>query len=50
MTFLGDTEGTAGDTLEFQLKVKCTKCLKVADTTDPDDLYKDHKGILISGC
>ncbi|XP_076096544.1 DNA-directed RNA polymerases I and III subunit RPAC1-like [Mytilus galloprovincialis] len=39
----GDTEGTAGDTLEFQLKVKCTKCLKVADTTDPDDLYKDHK-------
>ena len=39
----GDNEGTAGDTLEFQLKVRCTKCLKVTDTTDPDDLYKDHK-------
>ena len=33
----GDNEGTAGDTLEFQLKVRCTKCLKVTDTTDPDD-------------
>ncbi|KAK3092535.1 hypothetical protein FSP39_004078 [Pinctada imbricata] len=38
-----DTEGTAEDTIEFQLKVKCTKNTHAKDTTDPDDLYKDHK-------
>ncbi|OWF55187.1 DNA-directed RNA polymerases I and III subunit RPAC1-like [Mizuhopecten yessoensis] len=39
----GDTEGTAEDTIEFQLKVKCTKNSHAKDTTDPDELYKDHK-------
>ncbi|KAL5009296.1 hypothetical protein ScPMuIL_014877 [Solemya velum] len=39
----GDVEGTADDTIEFQLQVKCTKHPNAKDATDPDDLYKDHK-------
>lgn len=38
----GDEEGTPSDTIVFDLKVKCTKN-PTADTTDPDDLYKNHK-------
>jgi DNA-directed RNA polymerase I and III subunit RPAC1 len=48
MSFLlGDEDGTEQDTLEFQLKVKCSwnpNALK--DSTNPEDLYKDHKGKL----
>lgn len=32
------------DTIIFQLKVKCTKNSQAKDTTDPDEMYKDHKG------
>lgn len=32
------------DTIIFQLKVKCTKNSQAKDATDPDELYKDHKG------
>lgn len=39
----GDGEGTAEDTIEFQLKVKCTRNPGVKESTDPDELYKDHK-------
>ncbi|CAH1792168.1 unnamed protein product, partial [Owenia fusiformis] len=40
----GDTDGSADDTIEFQLKVKCTWNLSASkDSTDPDELYKDHK-------
>jgi len=43
--FLGDEDGTDQDTLEFQLKVKCTWNPNAPkDSTNPDDLYKDHKG------
>lgn len=31
------------DTIIFQLKVKCTKNSQAKDTTDPDEMYKDHK-------
>jgi len=38
------TEGTAEDTLEFELKIKCTRNPAAAkDATDPDELYLDHK-------
>ncbi|XP_022097300.1 DNA-directed RNA polymerases I and III subunit RPAC1-like isoform X1 [Acanthaster planci] len=40
----GDEEGTAEDTIEFQLKVKCAKNPSAAkDATDPDELYKHSK-------
>ncbi|XP_041354186.1 DNA-directed RNA polymerases I and III subunit RPAC1-like [Gigantopelta aegis] len=39
----GDTEGSAEDTIEFQLKVKCTKNPQPKDSTRPDEMYKDHK-------
>ncbi|ESO84453.1 hypothetical protein LOTGIDRAFT_196653 [Lottia gigantea] len=39
----GDTEGTAEDTIEFHLKVKCSRNKEVKDATDPDEMYKDHK-------
>lgn len=32
------------DTIIFQLKVKCTKNPQAKDATDPDEVYKDHKG------
>ncbi|XP_072172722.1 DNA-directed RNA polymerases I and III subunit RPAC1-like [Diadema setosum] len=40
----GDETGTAEDTLEFQLKVKCSKNPNAPkDATDPDELYKNAK-------
>ena len=45
--FLGDAEGTAEDTIEFQLKVKCTRNPGVKESTDPDELYRDHKGLTL---
>ncbi|XP_064623253.1 DNA-directed RNA polymerases I and III subunit RPAC1-like [Lineus longissimus] len=40
----GDTEGTAEDTLIFNLKVRCAKNPHASkDASDPDELYKDHK-------
>ena len=44
----GEAEGTAEDTIEFQLKVKCTRNPGVKESTDPDELYKDHKGLPIT--
>ncbi|XP_076443132.1 DNA-directed RNA polymerases I and III subunit RPAC1-like [Babylonia areolata] len=38
-----DDEGTEQDTLEFHLKVRCTKNLNATDSTDPDQLYRDHR-------
>jgi hypothetical protein len=44
LNFLGDEDGTDQDTLEFQLKVKCTWNPNAPkDSTNLDDLYKDHK-------
>ncbi|XP_795508.4 DNA-directed RNA polymerases I and III subunit RPAC1 [Strongylocentrotus purpuratus] len=40
----GDETGTGEDTIEFQLKVKCTKNPNASkDATDPDELYKNAK-------
>lgn len=40
----GDETGTGEDTIEFHLKVKCTKNPNAAkDATDPDELYKNAK-------
>ncbi|XP_070578554.1 DNA-directed RNA polymerases I and III subunit RPAC1-like isoform X2 [Ptychodera flava] len=40
----GDEDGTAEDTIELQLKVKCTKDQHAAkDATDPDELYKNWR-------
>ncbi|XP_062589109.1 inactive tyrosine-protein kinase 7-like [Saccostrea cucullata] len=36
-------EASPEDSIIFQLKVKCTKNSQAKDTTDPDELYKDHK-------
>ncbi|KAK3595011.1 hypothetical protein CHS0354_003739 [Potamilus streckersoni] len=36
-------EGRETDTLEFQLKVRCTKNVNTKEATDPDELYRDHK-------
>lgn len=38
-----EAEGTEEDTIEFHLKVKCTRNQHVKDATDPDDMYRDHK-------
>ncbi|XP_045184889.1 DNA-directed RNA polymerases I and III subunit RPAC1-like [Mercenaria mercenaria] len=38
-----DSEPTEEDTIQFELKVKCTRNPHVKDATDPDELYKDHK-------
>ncbi|KAK7103479.1 DNA-directed RNA polymerases I and III subunit RPAC1-like [Littorina saxatilis] len=38
-----EDEGTEEDTLEFRLKVKCTKNPAARDSTDPDQMYRDHK-------
>jgi hypothetical protein len=41
---LGDEDGTEQDTLEFQLKVKCSWIPNSPkDSTNPADNYKDHK-------
>ncbi|XP_072104560.1 DNA-directed RNA polymerases I and III subunit RPAC1 isoform X2 [Mobula birostris] len=40
----GDEEGTEIDTLQFHLKVKCTKNPKaLKDSSDPEELYLNHK-------
>ncbi|XP_063957877.1 DNA-directed RNA polymerases I and III subunit RPAC1-like [Lytechinus pictus] len=40
----GDETGSEEDTIEFQLKVKCTKNPNASkDATDPDELYKNSK-------
>ena len=41
-----DSDPTEEDTIQFELKVRCTRNLHVKDATDPDELYKDHKGTL----
>ena len=46
--FAGDENGTPEDTLEFQLKIKCTKNPNAPkDATDPDELYKNTKGEVV---
>ena len=48
MLFIGDSEGTAEDTLEFELKIKCTKNPNAPkDATDPADLYRNHEGLIM---
>ncbi len=40
----GDSDGTAEDTIEFSLKIKCRRNPHAAkDASNPDDLYLDHK-------
>jgi len=40
----GDTEGTPEDTLEFELKIKCSwNPTRTKDHTNPDDLYRDFR-------
>ncbi|XP_062896627.1 DNA-directed RNA polymerases I and III subunit RPAC1 isoform X2 [Mobula hypostoma] len=40
----GDEEGTEIDTLQFHLKVKCTRNPKaLKDSSDPEELYLNHK-------
>ena len=40
-----ETKGTAEDTLEFELKVRCRRNPHAPkDASDPDELYLDHKG------
>ncbi|XP_074166931.1 DNA-directed RNA polymerases I and III subunit RPAC1 [Sminthopsis crassicaudata] len=40
----GDEDGTEIDTLQFQLKVKCTHNPQAAkDSSDPNELYLNHK-------
>uniref|UniRef100_A0A7N4PWM7 DNA-directed RNA polymerases I and III subunit RPAC1 n=1 Tax=Sarcophilus harrisii TaxID=9305 RepID=A0A7N4PWM7_SARHA len=40
----GDEDGTEIDTLQFQLKVKCTRNPQAAkDSSDPNELYLNHK-------
>ena len=47
MYLVDDTEGTPEDTVVLELKVRCKKNPKATkDTTDPDVLYQNHKGIL----
>ncbi|XP_013386586.1 DNA-directed RNA polymerases I and III subunit RPAC1 [Lingula anatina] len=39
-----DTEGTPEDTIELELKVKCTRNPNASkDATDPDEIYRNHK-------
>ena len=43
-----ETKGTAEDTLEFELKVRCRRNPQAPkDASDPDELYLDHKGEVI---
>ncbi|XP_064600500.1 DNA-directed RNA polymerases I and III subunit RPAC1-like [Liolophura sinensis] len=40
----GDLEGSSEDTIEFQLKIKCSKSPKAPkEATDPDEMYINHK-------
>lgn len=42
---IGDEEGTPEDTLEFELKVKCSwNPARTKDHTNPEDLYRDFRG------
>ena len=38
-----DADPTEEDTIQFDLKVKCTQNPK---TDDPEHMYNDHKGIM----
>jgi DNA-directed RNA polymerase I and III subunit RPAC1 len=44
----GDLHGTEQDTLEFELKIKCSwnPNKHPSDSNDPDELYLNHKGTL----
>lgn len=49
--FQESDEGTERDTLEFELKVKCTK--KTSNQNDSirfEDLYNNHNGMYWSHC
>nr|XP_033792972.1 DNA-directed RNA polymerases I and III subunit RPAC1 [Geotrypetes seraphini] len=40
----GDEEGTEIDTLQFQLKIKCTRNPRASkDSSDPNELYLNHR-------
>lgn len=44
---LGDNEGTPEDTLEFELKIKCSwNPTRSREHTNPEDLYRDFKGMI----
>ena len=45
--FLDAESNSSDDTLQFRLKVKCTRNNVTTDTTDPKILFKNHKG---NGC
>lgn len=41
----GDTEGCPADTLEFDLKIKCSwNPTRSKEHTNPEDLYRDFRG------
>ena len=43
-----EKEGTAEDTLEFELKVRCRRNPHAPkDASDPDELYLDHNGKIL---
>lgn len=49
----GDAEGTPEDTLEFELKIKCSWDPKkskeqLAQFVNPEDRYRNYQGSLIS--
>lgn len=45
LPFPGDEEGTEIDTLQFQLKIKCSRNPQAAkESSDPNELYFNHKG------
>jgi len=45
LLFPGDEEGTEIDTLQFQLKIKCSRNPQAAkESSDPNELYFNHKG------
>lgn len=42
---LGDEEGTEIDTIQLQLKIKCTRNPRASkDASDPKELYLNHMG------
>uniref|UniRef100_A0A8C9FUM7 RNA polymerase I and III subunit C n=1 Tax=Pavo cristatus TaxID=9049 RepID=A0A8C9FUM7_PAVCR len=44
LPFPGDEEGTEIDTLQFQLKIKCSRNPQAAkESSDPNELYFNHK-------
>ncbi len=41
----GDNEGTDQDTLEFELKIKCSwNPTRTKEHTNPEDMYRDFRG------